>query len=551
MNAACLVLLMALGAPAPAQQLIQFASPTQKAAFNYGPMPALMSGGFGSGKTFAGCMKGLYLSDVYPKNRGLIFRTVAKDLRLTTMATFRKLCPPTAYDSGEAGWNRMEGLLRLNNGSEILWLGLDNPELENIIKGIEINWFLGDQIEDVAEEIFDKLVSRLGRWDQAEVPAWCVARYVAKTGQPWPWVHPTSGTPVPPTYAMGTCNPDTELHWLYRRFHPESPERYEKKIHEVSAVGELTGRLVSYADVGYQLFHMPSTENQFLPAQNKAHLLSQDDAFVRRYVDGIWGLPEGAIHVVDKTSLITLETVEAAESFLTMLRQTCTLHRFLDHGDSAPTCCLWLAVDRNDNLIFFREYYVPNQLVSYHRREITELSREERYDFNMADPSIFNKTMQKHGGRWSVSDEYESQRESPAETAIYWQPADNNELGTRNRINEYLRVDPSRVHPFTQTKGAARLFFVVRTDAYPQGLVHALRETRSQRREKIGTDMGRPVFSDDRDDGIADHGYDGVRYAVASRAPLARTPGPDAHRGTFAGQSRLLKEHQRNMRVRR
>ncbi|HYE85944.1 MAG TPA: hypothetical protein VEA16_06295 [Vicinamibacterales bacterium] len=540
--------------PVQTTQVLDWASPVQRAAVRYGPFPMLASGGFGSGKTYAGCLKGLWLSDVFPRNRGLIFRTVAKELRATTMATFKKICPPSAYDAPDAGWNRMEGLTRLNNGSEILWLGLDNPELEDILKGLEINWFLGDQAEDAAEEIVDKLMGRLGRWDQAEVPQWLIDEEAA-AGREWRWRHPVSGKPTPPTYPMLTCNPDTELHWLYRRFHPESPEHYERKMPELDLVaGKPTGRLVSYHDLGYRLFDMPSLENKFLPAQNRAHLLAQDEAFRFRYVDGRWGLPEGALHVVDKRCEIVLETTEQAEAFLTLLRETCTLHRFLDHGDSAPTCCLWLAVDRNGNLIWFREYYMPNQLVSYHRREITQLSLNERYDYSQADPSIFNKTQQKHGGRFAIADDYEDVDPSHGfnpDDAIFWQKADNNELGTRNRINEYLKVDPERIHPFTKDRGAPRMFFVTRTDAYPNGVMHALRQTRAQRRQKIGTEMGRPVFSDDRDESIPDHGYDCVRYGVASRAPKADPGTPAPAPNTFEGQSRLLAKYAQQSMVRR
>lgn len=526
---------------------IEWASPTQEAAFSYGPAPALASGGFGGAKTFGFCLKALYLSDLYPKNRGLIFRSVAKDLRMTTMATFRKLCPTAAYAEDEAGWNRMEGVLRLNNGSEVLWLGLDNPDLEQVIKGLEINWFLGDQAEDVDEEIFDKLCARLGRWDKAEVPAWLIAQEAA-AGRAWQWCHPVSGRPIPPTYALLTCNPDTELHWLYRRFHPDSPERHVKKMPEVGPDGTETGRLLSYADLGYKMFHMPSMENKFLGAQNRAHLLSQDAAFRRRYVDAIWGMPEGAIHVVDPLSVITLTDARQAEDFLTMIRETCTLHRFLDHGDSAPTCCAWVAVSRDDDVFVYREYYQPNALISTHRREITELSVGERYMFNQADPSIFHKTMQKHGGRWSVADEYEDSREQPATTRLFWSPADNNELGTRNRINEHLRVDPTRIHPMTKGYGSPRLFFVVRTDAYPNGVMHILRETRAARRKKVGTEMGRPVFSDERDPNIADHGLDCLRYSIASRAPLAHAPDYGIDPRTFEGQSRLLAQQAQRMR---
>ena len=56
-------------------------------------------------------------------------------------------------------------------------------------------------------------------------------------------------------------------------------------------------------------------------------------------------------------------------------------------------------------------------------------------------------------------------------------------------------------------------------DTYPNGVLHILRETRAQRRLKVGTDAGRPVFSDERDPNITDHAYDLLRYAVAAREP--------------------------------
>jgi hypothetical protein len=49
------------------------------------------------------------------------------------------------------------------------------------------------------------------------------------------------------------------------------------------------------------------------------------------------------------------------------------------------------------------------------------------------------------------------------------------------------------------------LFFVRNNDTYPNGVLHILRETRAQRRVKVGTDLGRPIFSDERDPNIADH----------------------------------------------
>jgi hypothetical protein len=165
---------------------------------------------------------------------------------------------------------------------------------------------------------------------------------------------------------------------------------------------------------------------------------------------------------------------------------------------------------------------------------ISGLSEGERYELNLPDPSIFHQMPTKQGGRFTVADEYAEVQTQPRATAIFWTPADNNELGTRNRINEYLRVDPDRVHPFTHERGAPRVYFLKRSDQYPQGCYHVLRETRAQRRVKIGTDLGRAIFSDERDPGKADHAYDPFRYFLASRPPVP-SPAQAVADGTFSG----------------
>src|SRR3990167_3074183 len=52
-------------------------------AFNHGPSPLCVSGGFGAAKTYIACLKLLYLGDTYPNNRVVIARKVAKELSLT------------------------------------------------------------------------------------------------------------------------------------------------------------------------------------------------------------------------------------------------------------------------------------------------------------------------------------------------------------------------------------------------------------------------------------------------------------------------------------
>lgn len=474
-----------------------------------------------SGKTVIACRKLLRLMDLFPGYRVVIARRRWVHLMKTTLATFFKVCKPALYSDGRR--SDSEKILRLNNGSEVLWMHLDDEEVANIIPGLEINALFIDQAEEVEEELYDRISARLGRWDQAEVPTEFLEQYEA-SGKKWKWRNP-AGKVIPPAYSIIACNPDNELHWIYRRFHPESDEHFIPKVPEYDHGNppKPTGKVMSYHDLGYKMITMASTTNRFLTKQNIAALLVQDESFQKRYVRGEWGSPEGTIHEIHPSSL-----VPGTQALVDMLVRTCKLHRTMDYGDSAPTAVLWWAVDSEGNSICYREYYVPDRLISEHRRELHRLSRDcngvqERYGFNLADPSIFNKMPQAKGGRWCVADEYSNVKYDP-QTPIFWAPADNNELGTRNRINEYLRIDPNRKNPFTGELGAPRLYFLTRTPEYELGCYQSVRQLRAQRRVRLGTDLGKPTFTDERDENVTDHAYDCTSGATKVLTPEGWTP---------------------------
>lgn len=535
-------------------QQLKWACWEQQYLFNYGPFPICASGGFGAGKTIGFARKLLALMDWFPGYRCVIARSHFEDLKNTTRPSFFKICPPEAYEFGRRADS--DKSLKLNpvrcedgviRQSELLWMHFDDPAIAEVIKGLEINAFLLDQAEDMQEDVFEKLLARLGRWDDVYVPTWVREFRRQHYGGEWPWVSEETGQPVPPSYAMMTVNPEDELHWIYRRFHPDSEDHHALRERE-------DGSLTSYESQGYKMVFMDSTNNIFLNSANKRQMLDNDPTFVRRYVRGQWGIPEGVIHNVPKQSIVPY-----SPEVLEYIYRTCRLHRVLDHGDAAPTCCTWWGSDREGNIICFREYYKPNDLISNHRIKIFELSHHdvkrpdghvesvlERYDWELADPAIFIKTMQKYGGRWSVADEYSDVMNLPEENAVFWQPADNNEMATRNRVNEYLKVDPDHVNPFTKQRGAPRIYFIEHCLAYPHGAKMAIRETRSQRREQIGSNMGKPVFSDDRDKSVSDHAYDTVRYIVGSRPAKAETPGRERDPRSFAAvREEMIKARRR------
>lgn len=533
-------------------QVIDFAGPKQEDGFRYGPAPLVMSGAYNSAKTVTMCLKSLYISDIYPGYRWFVGRKVWDELRKTTMSSFFKFCPRQAYEP-YGRRSDTEKILELNNGSSYIWGHLDDPDTLTLVRGLEINGFLLDQMEELYEEIFTALLPRLGRWDKVTVPDSVRIQYELQTGKPWPWVHQETGKVMPPSYALGTCNPDHELHWIYERFHPESTRHWEKHIpveKEPRLLADGTfapvGALISYHDLGYRMIELSAYDNKYATRQSLQEMESQDETWKRRFLHGKWGIPEGQIHKVTPESIL-----EPTPAVLTHIMHNCTLHRSMDHGDSAATCVLWWGVDRDGNIFCFREYYKPNALISEHRQNVAGLSKFERYQFQLADPAIFAASMQKHGMRWSVAHEYADCVNMARENAIFWTPGDNDEFGTRNRISEYLRpqgvwqfepevgelAEVDRIHPITKEKGRwPRLYLVKKSDEYPNGCDQAIRQLKSQRRMKIGTENGKPIFSDDRDEKIPDHAYDPVRYFMASRPPLPTSLPKRWAAGSFMGR---------------
>jgi hypothetical protein len=66
-----------------------------------------------------------------------------------------------------------------------------------------------------------------------------------------------------------------------------------------------------------------------------------------------------------------------------------------------------------------------------------------------------------------------------------------------------------------------------------------IRQLKSQRREKIGTENGRPIFTDERDKKIPDHAYDPVRYFMAAQPPLPHSAPRRYSANSFFGRRDL------------
>ena len=543
--------------------VIDWASVKQQEIFEYGPSPICASGAYNCGKTIGIVLKLLYLADRYPGFRTLIARNVWDDIRKTTMPSFFKFCPKQAWEP-HGRRSDTEKILELNNGSQFIWMHLDDADSIAALNGLELNAFFFNQAEDIAEEKFTTALNRLNRWDKVTITDQVLSEWAAYSGgQPWPYIHPKTGRKMPPSYAILDCNPAGYSHWIYQMFHPDSIRHSEKNIRFDTDYFLPDGRTLkaghptSYKELGYRMWEMAMYENKYATPQSLSQAQSMDEAWKRTYYHGKWGIHEGQIHHVRDESLIY-----PTEAVLSHVQNRCTFHRTMDHGDSAATCVLWWAVDGDGNVFCYREYYQENRLISEHRQNIAGLSRGERYVYQLADPSIFAPSMQKHQRRWSVAEEYADVEHFPRENAIFWDKGDNDEFGTRNRISEYLRPqghwevvdgipkEVPRIHPITKEKGFwPRLYFIKRTEDYPSGCNQAILQLQSATRLKTGTMNGKLVFSDERDPKVADHSYDCIRYFMASLPPSPNAMPQKYSPKSFFGQMEMAHRFQSRRKV--
>lgn len=478
-----------------------WASPTQYEAFTAPEhWKVLLVGGQGSGKTTVWCRKIIRYLLTYPRSRFLIIRKTYRHLKSTVMVTWYEELPRQYL----AKRNDQDGTCQLTNGSEVKFLHLDQESSAGALLSLEINGVFINEAVEVSESHVNMALRRVGRWTKALVPgATTDWRFTSR-----------EGIPIPPPMVLFDSNPDDgdDQHWMVKRFYDESPYRHDKRHPEIGTDGLPSGRLMSYAELGYVKFEMPSFENRFLPIENLQGIYAAGD--IERFVFGKRGRRRGQIHVIHPDSLVA-----GSPGILDMIRSRCRLSRVLDHGVTAPTCCLWAGTDSSGNVYIYREYYQPDKLISYHRDAIQIMSDREHYHENLADPSIFAKTMRRGADNrctWSVADEYLDRGMYKAQTAIAWSKANNDEFSTRNRINEYLRFDEAHINPFTNQRGSPRLFFITQSPEYPDGCVHAHRETGAQRLVLLPDE----TFSQERDEEISDHAYDCTRYLMAARQAI-------------------------------
>lgn len=178
-----------------------------------------------------------------------------------------------------------------------------------------------------------------------------------------------------------------------------------------------------------------------------------------------------------------------------------SVFRCLDFGSTNPTCCLWIAVDGDDNWFIFNEHYASNQTIDFH----AGLINSNRYSKNVyatyGDPS---------GAQWI---------QEFAQRGIYITPA-NKETGTQfnswvrfgiEKISERLKIVPGQNPKFKIFKSCE----------------NTIREFETYRWKEKSVTQAQDLNEPDVPEKANDHAMDALRYFAVSykkRTPVIMPP---------------------------
>ena len=104
--------------------------------------------------------------------------------------------------------------------------------------------------------------------------------------------------------------------------------------------------------------------------------------------------------------------------------------RAYDHGSAKPCCCKWYYVDFDGRVWVYREFYKAGLTVEEISDKIVEMSGDEVYEYDIADPAIFSE----HGHGESIGQMFNR----ISKGKINWVPASNDRVAGWSVMHQYL-----------------------------------------------------------------------------------------------------------------
>jgi len=126
----------------------------------------LYGGAIRGAKSYWGCMEIVHYCFEYPNSRWLMLRETLPVIKNTLLKTFTENFLNNGLADYVKDFNQQSLTLTWNNGSQIIFMaeGYDTDKELNRFRGLEINGAFIDEVNEIQEITFDKVVERSGSW---------------------------------------------------------------------------------------------------------------------------------------------------------------------------------------------------------------------------------------------------------------------------------------------------------------------------------------------------------------------------------------------------
>lgn len=398
-------------------------------------------GGIGSGKTVVGCAIVLTWAIMYPGDY-LVARQYAPELKITTLKQFLEICPPEVIDE----YRVADGIIRIKASggkvSNIIFRQLEEPDK---LRSLNLSGFYIDESSQVSEAAFMLLQGRLRG----------------------------------PGLRKGILTSNPNGHdWIFSWFVKQDMFNTED------------------AKKQFKLVRAPSTENIHLPdGYVQSMMQTWSPERIKREIEGSFDAFEGMVYNEFRRDVHVIQPFVVPKEWTKIIGA--------DHGYRNPAAFLWGAVDYDDNIYIYREFYEREWLIEeickgnkkLNKPGIIQLSKGERIENCVIDPSI-NQVK----GQTGYTD-YEVYKDNlPQDFPMQF--ADNSKTTGIDRVKSYMKINPKT--------GKPRLFIF-------NTCVNLIDELSKYRYKELRhTQVGKSAEKEEPMK-VDDHANDALRYMLMSR----------------------------------